>query len=153
LKRYQPRPAKPFPEKKVGGPAKLSGSVVGAIGTPKPDKDDSDTFFVARLIDPDGKEVKVEKSQPMNTAEVGWKFDFAFGEVPKSHWIEVFIWQSHKLLGDRKIGYARVKVRDIAYNDPRPRELPLFRPSQADQKVKGAKPFGKLSISLNYQLD
>jgi hypothetical protein len=150
---YEPRPAKPPTQ--VPSIGKLAGTVISAKGVPRPDRDGGGTFVIVRIVDINKTEVAEAKRTGAvpNTAEPAWDFKFEFNKVTKNLALEFLVTQSTKTQGDKQVAYGRVKVRGIPIEEPRPQEVPLVRPLQPGTKLKSAKPFAHLSVSLNYTIE
>jgi Ca2+-dependent lipid-binding protein len=145
-------PAKPKKKKKkVKGKPKLSGTVISAKGLIRSDSDGTDSYVVVTEA---GKKVKEPPKSTLvhDTEDPRYDFQFDLGEVTAGGAVEFTVFQSHKILGDAPIGYAKVNFDAIEPNSADQVNVVLEKPAKFKKigKVADFPSYGTLQVVYNY---
>ena len=78
------------------------------------------------------KKGKTIQTDALTAADAQWDKEFDFGRVKKGQAVEIILWMKHAALPEfSQYGYARVEVKNIAWDNEEPQTIQLVQPPKA----------------------
>ena len=103
------------------------------------------------------KKGKTIQTDVLTVADAQWDKEFDFGRVKKGQAVEIILWMKHAALPEfSQYGYARVEVKNIAWDNEEPQTIQLAQPPKAgflQRLASDAIEYGQVVVSFNHHID
>ncbi|KAH0788988.1 XYPPX repeat family protein [Histomonas meleagridis] len=133
---------------------KLKGVILQCNGLIKSDSDGSDTYVTIQLfsksMNPKSEIIKTKTIH--DTQDPVYEHEFAFDKVKKGQYLQIIVYQDHKILKDVPIAEAQVPLKQIEEGSSE-KEIKLEKPRKLPKELKAlvGDNFGTIKLKFEHE--